>query len=576
MKGDATVIDPRERRPARPDESRPHSRRSLPAWGVYLLVVVPLIAAYPFMPNTLLYSILYDVIALSCLAAILVGVRINKPADTLPWYLLALGVTFWLLGDLLFTYFEHVAHSTPFPSIADALYLGAYGFFAPGIYLIVRKQRSKHDRSLLIDAMIITIGAAVLVWMFLMEPYANDKALTLWEKLVSMAYPIADVLALSVLVRVFLGTRSRSIAHLLLVSGLLLTIASDSAYGLMLLKGTYFPGHLVDYGWLLFYGLWGLSALHPSMAAVSLPEGRRRRAATPWRLTLMAVVAILAPTIALIQLANGDRAQLFVVTATSVIIFLLVILRMGGVLSRLETAHTKVRRMEREKGKLLDRTMQVGEEERVRVATELHDGPIHQLSAVAYRFEAAMLQLQRGDHESAGVALAKVRDSFGQEIDTLRKMMAELRPPELDDRGLKTALQDQLAAFQESSGIHGTLTITGENPLPREIETGLFRIAHEALANVAKHSAARNVRLELQHGALDSLLTIADDGTGFDPSGITTDLADGRFGLISMRQHIEALGGRFAVTSSGAGTVITARFTTEVETLPDPGLASLS
>jgi signal transduction histidine kinase len=441
---------------------------------------------------------------------------------------------------------------------------------------MVRKQARKDDRTLLIDAAIFTIGTGVLAWMFLMDPYAQDKALTLVEKLVSIAYPLGDVLVLSVLVRVFLANRARSTSYILLGVGVLLAITSDSIYGLMLLEGTYFVGHVVDFGWLLFYVAWGAAALHPSMRVSVRPDAGPRRITAPWRLWLIAIVAILAPTVALIQLANGSTTQFSVVTSASVVIFLLVIWRTGGVLSRLESAHSKLRRMEREKAKLLDRTMQVGEEERVRVATELHDGPIHQLSAVSYRFEAAMLQLQRGDHESAGVALAKVRDSFGQEIDTLRNMMANLRPPELDDRGLETALQDQLSAFRESSGIHSTLEITGENPLSQEIETGFFRITQEALANIAKHSAARNVRLELQHSTVDSLLTIADDGAGFDPSAITTDLADGRFGLIAMRQHIEALGGRFAVASSGAGTVITARFTIEVEALPDPGLASLS
>jgi signal transduction histidine kinase len=247
---------------------------------------------------------------------------------------------------------------------------------------------------------------------------------------------------------------------------------------------------------------------------------------------------------------------------------------MSGVLSRLETAHTKVRRMEREKGKLLDRTMQIGEEERVRVATELHDGPIHQLSAVAYRFEAGLLQLERGEHESAAVALAKVRDSFGSEIETLRDMMRGLRPAELDERGLKTALQDQLSAFRKSSGIHGSLEVNEGPRLPKEIETGLFRITQEALENVAKHSRGRSVRVELRADDEATQLTIEDDGIGFDPALSTSDLADGQFGLIAMRQHIEALGGRFTVTSSGSGTVIAARFENGParEGSPDPSL----
>jgi signal transduction histidine kinase len=543
---------------------------------LYALLMVPVLIAYKFLPTGLTNSFVYNTIALSCLLAILAGIRINKPAERLPWYLLAFGIALWLAADCIWSYFEFGLHIAPFPSISDALYLVAYPFFAAGIYLMVRKQAQKGDRSLLIDAAIFTIGTGVLAWMFLMDPYAQDKGLTLVEKLVSIGYPMGTLLVLSVLVRVFLANRARSTSYILLAAGLLMAITSDMFYGLMLLEGTYFVGHVIDFGWLLFYVVWGVAALHPSMGAVLHPDVGTRRITAPWRLWLIALVAILAPTVALIQLANGDTAQFFVVTSASVVIFLLVIWRTGGVLSRLESAHTTLRRMEGEKGKLLDRTMQIGEEERVRVATELHDGPIHQLSAVAYRFEAGLLQLERGDHESAAVALAKVRDSFGSEIETLREMMRGLRPPELDERGLQTALQDQLSAFRESSGIHGSLEMNDVPRLPKEIETGLFRITQEALENVAKHSRGRTVHVELCADDDGTELTITDDGVGFDPSHSTSDLTDGQFGLIAMRQHIEALGGRFTVTSSTSGTQILARFENGParEDVSDPSLVS--
>ena len=574
------MLDQRARSVENPTQPPPrsHASRRPPAWAIYLLLAVPLFVIYRFLPEPIMYSVIYDVFAFTSLAAILIGVRINRPTYALPWYLLAAGVGSWLVGDMLWTYFEYVAHTAPFPSAADAIYLLAYVFFASGIYLIVRKHAPKRDRSLLLDAAIITIGAGLLGWMFLMAPYADDPGLSLVEKLVSIAYPVGDVLILSVLVRVFLGTRTRSPAYILLACGLLVCIASDIGYSLMLLNGRYVPGHFVDFGWLLFYVLWGLAALHPSMAALSRPESKPRRPTSPWRLASMALAAILAPLVALIQLTNGDSPQIPVITAGSVVIFLLVVLRMGGLLTRVELAHAKMRRLEREKGELLDRTMQVGEEERVRVATELHDGPIQQLSAVAYRFEAALLQLQRGDHESAALSLAKVRDSFGHEIDTLREMMQGLRPPELDERGLRTALQDLLSAFRQSSGIHGTLETEGPLSLRREIETAFFRVTQEALANVARHSRGGIVRIEVRDDQQRTQLSVTDDGVGFDASSSTTDLADGQFGLIAMRQHIEALGGRFVVTSSDTGTRIVARFDKHhaAEIRSDPPLVSAS
>ena len=560
------MLDQREGRGEQADHApRPRPARRRPrAWMIYLAVLVPLIVTYRLLPTALTRSLMYDAIALSCLAAILIGVRINRPDQPLPWLLLASGVGCWVVGDLIWTYLGHVLHTAPFPSAADVMYLVAYAFFISGMYLMVRRRVPKGDRSLLIDGAIVTIAAGVIAWMFLIDPYAHDHSLTLAQKLFSTVYPVADVLLLSILVRGLLGTRARSTANVLLGCGLMLSITSDSVYGLLMLEGTYTTDHIVRFGWLLFYALWGTAGLHPSMGGRSFVPATTGppKVATPSRLWVMGVVALLLPALAFFQPADEHSSHQMMSKGGSMAIFLLVIWRMGGLLTRLEAAHGTLRRLEREKGKLLDRTMQVGEEERVRLATQLHDGPIHQLSAVAYRFEAALLQLQRGDHDSAALALAKVRDSFGHEINTLREMMQGLRPPELDERGLNTAMRDQLSGFRESSGIHGTLEISGENRLPREIETAFFRITQEALANVARHSGGRRVRLELHHGERGTQLTIEDDGIGFDTTHIASDLASGQFGLIAMRQHVEALGGRFEVTSSNAGTVLRARFGT--------------
>ena len=546
----------------------PVPRRRPPPWVIYLLVVLPIVATYRMLPSAILFSVMYDVIALSCVVAILIGVHVHKPAYRLPWYLLAVGVGMWLSGDVLFTYYEHVLHAAPFPSLAGAIYLASYGFFATGIYLIVRRHTAKGDRSLIIDAAIFTIAAGVLGWLFLMDSYTHDQTLNVAEKLVSIAYPLMDLLILAVLVRVLLGARAWSASYSLLAAGLVLTIASDSVYGLMLLEGNYYPGHVVDFGWLLFYVLWGAAALHPSMAARDDSAARPRKAVRHPRLVLMAGVALLLPTVTVFQRAHGDPMHLIILRAASVAIFLLVIMRMSGIVARLQAAHVRLRTMEREKGKLLDRTMQIGEEERVRVANRLHDGPIQQLSAVAYRFEAGLLQLRRGNHEAAAGVLGSVRDSFGQEIDTLRKMMEGLRSPELDERGLKTALQDLLASFRESSGIHESLEMRVDSGLTKEIETALFRITQEALANAAKYSADRTVRVKLWGDHRVTELTIEDDGIGFDASSATNELADGRFGLIAMRQHAQALGGEFRLTSSSAGTIISARFESPASVSP--------
>ena len=128
----------------------------------------------------------------------------------------------------------------------------------------------------MIDALIITVGIALLSWLFLMAPYVHDATLSPLAKAVSIAYPLGDVLLLAAALRLaFDGGRRRGSFALLAASvGALLT--TDAAYGYALLDGTYNHQLIYDAGWLVYYLLWGAAALHPSMGSSS----RRRRTAS--------------------------------------------------------------------------------------------------------------------------------------------------------------------------------------------------------------------------------------------------------------------------------------------------------
>ena len=139
--------------------------------------------------------------------------------------------------------------------------------------------------------------------------------------------------------------------------------------------------------------------------------------------------------------------------------------------------------------------------------------------------------------------------------------MASLRPPTLDEVGLEAALRDHVGAFARRSRVDCSVRVHLEARVDGELETVVYRVAQEALLNVARHAGADRLWLELD-GAGDHLdLEIRDDGVGFEPVTSSTLVRDGRFGLIAMQERVEMAGGRFQLnTRPGAGVTLRAMF----------------
>jgi two-component system, NarL family, sensor kinase len=135
-----------------------------------------------------------------------------------------------------------------------------------------------------------------------------------------------------------------------------------------------------------------------------------------------------------------------------------------------------------------------------------------------------------------------------------------LRPPVLEERGLPAALEDQAAIFRERTGISCETDFTPLR-LDHTIETVLYRVAQEALANVAKHSGGARAEVRLRREGDRAVLEISDDGIGFDIQRKSETLGLGHLGLVSMRERVELAGGVWSLVSSpGKGTRIKVDF----------------
>jgi two-component system sensor histidine kinase UhpB len=200
----------------------------------------------------------------------------------------------------------------------------------------------------------------------------------------------------------------------------------------------------------------------------------------------------------------------------------------------------------------------VEEAERRRFVQELHDTIGAGLTALSINMTIMRNQLAQralGDMES------RLNDSISlldETTDATRHLMAELRPPVLDDYGLAAAIRWQADIFSERNDLNMTVDINGlESRFEPEVEISLFRIVQSALTNISKHAAASDVEIVLNAEAGKITLTISDNGVGFCPETLAKYKINPTWGLVSMRERAEAVGGSLAIHSAiGYGTTV--------------------
>ncbi|WP_280717417.1 EAL domain-containing protein [Kitasatospora sp. MAP5-34] len=270
-------------------------------------------------------------IGLSGVAAIIVGARINHPAHALPWYLLAVANLSFTAGEVVQVIQTDYLHQVDFPSIADGFYLAEYLLYAAGVLGFIRWRTAHQDRGSVIDALTITVGLALLVWIYLILPYAVSPELTWVQKAISMAYPLGDVLVLAMLLRLLVPRGGKSTSLQLLAVGTVGILVSDVLYGLIQLHGVWHIGTPVDLGWAAFYCAWGAAALHPSMVELTRPIPVQPPHITRGRIALLALASLIAPGVLLVEVNLGDSSHAGVIGAFSAVLFLLVLARLSGV-----------------------------------------------------------------------------------------------------------------------------------------------------------------------------------------------------------------------------------------------------
>jgi diguanylate cyclase (GGDEF)-like protein/PAS domain S-box-containing protein len=318
----------------------------IPAWFAYAALGSIALAGYLVIP-AMQSGPVFNAISISGVVAILVGVRLHRPKHVFPWYLFALGQALFTAGDIItYNYPALFGTELPFPSIGDPVYLAVFPCVALGLIRMIGSRSSWRDLDALIDGLIIAIGTAALSWEALLGPIARATDSSLDQKLVALAYPVFDLVLLTVVIRLAIGAGQRRLSLYLMLAGLLALLASDSVYSYLGIQGIVYVGPgLLDLGWGAFYVLWGIAALHPSMASLTVKAVNEVRHPSWLRLATLAsatLIVLLLQFVADPSESGADRTLLYLATT---LLFVLVFIRMASLIRRLQTAADRQRTM---------------------------------------------------------------------------------------------------------------------------------------------------------------------------------------------------------------------------------------
>lgn len=226
---------------------------------------------------------------------------------------------------------------------------------------------------------------------------------------------------------------------------------------------------------------------------------------------------------------------------------------------QLQDSHREIERKEASRRHLLKKILMVQEEERRRVARELHDETTQSILALVMRLEAAAA-IPDGEVGRIKQMLSDARNLAVGTLDSVHKVIFDLRPSVLDDLGLLSAIRWYAQNRLEKMGIKTRVEVTGEErSLLPQVEIALFRVVQEAITNIVRHAQAQNVLVHLEFHEAAITIEVEDDGQGFDMKTLAEPAGESQgVGLLGMRERIELLGGKLLIESQpGSGTRIT-------------------
>jgi signal transduction histidine kinase len=294
----------------------------------------------PAVAPTVGWGLVYVALCGLGLAAVLLGVRRNRPVRPLGWYLLAAAYGVLVLGNgVWYPYVLWTGTVLTYPSITDALFLSSYALLLVGLVVLLRTRSAGRDRAGLLDAAIMASGMGVLAWVYLIQPQLAGSTLSVAGRVATVAYPLVDLVLVGILARMAFAPGVRTAAFWLLSLGLVAQLAGDVVYTMTVLDGTFTFGSPVLPVYALSWAFVGAAALHPSMTTLSDPAHRHEERGERWRLVPLALAALTPSAVGILQSAHGRAVNVPVVSGISAVLFVLVLARVAGLMEDITRYH---------------------------------------------------------------------------------------------------------------------------------------------------------------------------------------------------------------------------------------------
>jgi diguanylate cyclase (GGDEF)-like protein/PAS domain S-box-containing protein len=305
-------------------------------WMIYGGVGVLGSLAYPWLPD-LAQNLWYNAVAASVVVALLMCAAASRVQDRAPWLLFAVAQAAYTVGDIAWSVTLARQGDVPTASYLDVPYFLYYPFALWGLIELLRRRRAGRELEATIDALIVGVAVTMLT-LVLVRPILEDTTISPLERLVSLGYPVLDILLLVVAVRLALGAGHRSVSFRLLMASLLVSTAADLAYATLTWRSSYTEGGLLDLVWLLGYVAFGMAALHPSRVDLTQPSPELPNPMRRGRLGLLAVAGLLPLGVRALAVAFGEHVSVPFVLAGSTLLYLLVLVRVARLVHQQDLA----------------------------------------------------------------------------------------------------------------------------------------------------------------------------------------------------------------------------------------------
>jgi signal transduction histidine kinase len=546
--------------------------------NAYLVAGAIAIGLYFLAPaDSVVQTATYTVIGVYGIVAVVVGARRNLEGRArLPWYLFAVGLVAFVVGDSIFDGYAIGSGAVPFPSIADPIYLAAYPILFVAIALLLARV-GRVVRSAAIDAAIVTCAFMLVQWVLALAPTADAHGSAL-DRSILVAYPAMDVLIVAPLAGLIFSRSGRTASYVLLALAILTMLVADEVY-----YGRGVAYRWLDLFWLASYVLWGAAALHPSVKlGVVVEETRRRLGAL--QLGLLAAAVGAAPIVLAAQEARGANEHAYAVAAFGIAISILVLMRLARLLRSADAANRRERyaRIEAESARIVlqEQNERLRELDRLKdefVALISHDlrTPLTSITGYVELLESAETG-PLNEEQSAFLAIVgrNAERLFHLVNDLLFVARLQSGPLELelDDVDLAVVAGESLARagpHAESRGIGLELVVDGEAPVRGEAGR-LTQVLDNLVSNAVKFSpdgSTVTVRVSAEDGAV--VLEVADTGIGIPDTersrlferffrastAVSQQIPGTGLGLYIAHAIVEAHGGQIVVASVvGEGT----------------------